>query len=265
MYLKLLVYGPYGSGKTTLAASADDVEGMAPIFYIDVEAGDTALRNRPTLDRVGVTSVGQLNKVLEFLRLHCRLRRDPQQAGSRERLAELESSFRGETVLPENVTLWNTVAIDSMSEVHKLMMYQLLGIQTTNARIDVEPAAPEFKEWGSASEMLRILIRSLRDLPLNTIFVCPEQESEDESGGRKRLVKKPNLPGKLSGDVQGFVDMVGYLALANSEEGQRRRLYIQPGPTFAAKNRFSQVKVPFIDEPTMAQIYGLAFPEKASR
>jgi hypothetical protein len=52
---------------------------------------------------------------------------------------------------------------------------------------------------------------------------------------------------------------VGYMqAGPGGEDGKiTRRLHLQPGRTFLAKNRFGNVTVPYIDNPSMAEIYRL--------
>ena len=75
------------------------------------------------------------------------------------------------------------------------------------------------------------------------------------------------MTGKLSSQVQGFMDMVGYLvakpvgAQAEGEDAESggdkkmaRRLYVQPIGNFAAKCRFSSFKGTYFDNPTMETI-----------
>lgn len=262
--IKLLIYGAYGGGKTTLAASADDVESLRDVLFIDAESGDLSLEDRPWLDRIRINKYSQLARIHEFLKLHCRFR----DARDEARLRELEAKFRGyapdegesleeyrkrlPNLLPEPKH-YRTVVLDSLSEVNKYCMYQLTGIVIGDRALDVEPDAPEYKEWGQSSEMTRLLVRSLRDLPMTVIFVCSMQEKEDE---KKKIFRSPNLPGKLGGEVQGFLDVVGFLnAVQVGDEGKVvRRLYITPGETFGAKNRFVGNTVRFVDNPTMQSL-----------
>jgi len=89
---------------------------------------------------------------------------------------------------------------------------------------------------------------------MHVLFVASQMMVEDE---RRRQLKRPNFPGKLSGEVQGYVDIVGYLVSAPSEEGARvRRLYISPGQTFQAKNRLG-FQEDFIESPTIGKLFGL--------
>jgi hypothetical protein len=261
-----MVYADYGVGKTTFASSSCDVEGMRDIFFVDAEAGDMSLSDRPDIDVVRVTSYSQMARIQEYLRLHCQWR-DQYEFGSsveirdaaRDELITLETRFRDLGPDDDPITepkLYRTVIVDSLSEVQKYCMYQLLGIKVGAQRLDVETPAPEWAEWGKQADMIRLLVRTFRDLPMNVIFVCSEQVGEDE---KKRRIRKPNLSGKLAGEVQGFLDTVGYMVLFKGEDGEyKRRLYLRPGQTFSAKHRLPGNTTAYIDDPTMAKLRALA-------
>jgi hypothetical protein len=247
-YQNILIYGAYGSGKTTLAGSAQDVGSMKDVLFISAESGDRSLVTWPGMTVVRISTYSQLARIFEWMTVHCRYR----DANDIEKLAKHEALITG--VVPENPKRFYTVAIDSLTEVQKYLMYQLLGIQL-GSRLDLPPDSPEFKEWGQSSEMVQLLVRSFRDLPVNTIFVAAMQEVENE---KKQQLKRLNLPGKLATNVQGFLDVVGYLATAKDGDGGTiRRLYITEGPTWQAKHRFPGVKVDYIEDPTMAKLLAL--------
>ena len=247
-YLKALIYGPWGAGKTTFASTAIDVAPMGRVLFIDAESGDMSL-NGLDLDVIRINKFSQLARVYEFLRLHCRAR----DTEDTEKLKQLQERFRGPVKPNEKPVIYNTVVVDSLSEVQKYIMYQLLSIDIEHTTLDNAVDTPEFKEWGQSAEMVRLLVRSFRDLPMHVIFVCPEQEAEDNG----RIVRRPSLPGKLAGEVQGFVDIVGYLRANTTEDGVVRRLYLRNGPTFAAKHRFRGVDVAYLDSPTMKSLLDL--------
>lgn len=254
-WLKILLYGEYGVGKTYLAGTSSDVPHMKDVLYVDAEAGGLTLRNfRDRVDRIRITNYQQLARVQEYLRLHCRARDD----GNLEQLRSLQSKVMGESLYqPDRVRQYRTVILDSLSELQKFCMYLLTGIQIGQIPLDVPPGTPEWKEWGQSAEMVRLLVRTFRDLPMHVIFVASEMIAEDD---RKQHHRRPNLPGKLSGEVQGFLDVVGWYASVPGEEGKMsRRLYLQPGRTFQAKNRFG-VQIPYLDNPTMPSLYSLIEP-----
>lgn len=260
-YMKLLVYGEYGAGKTVLAASSDDLPEMKEVLYIDAEAGDLALSDRPHLDVVRIKKYAELARVYEYLRLHVRLR-DEGTPEALAKLADMERRLKGLDQAPESPTLYQTVVIDSLTEVQTYLMYQLLGMDPDNWALDAIPQTPEWGEWRSSSDMIQLLARQFRDLPLHVIVVLSQQEVED----KRQMLKRINLPGKLASRIQGFWDMVGYLVSIKDGEGNtRRRLYLNKvDNSFQAKHRFRHITVDYVDEPSIAKLLDLAKQEWAA-
>jgi len=260
-YMKLLVYGEYGAGKTVLAATADDVPTMKEVLYIDAEAGDLALSDRPHLDVVRIKKYAEIARIYEYLRLHVRLR-DEGTPEAFAKLAEMERRLKGLDQAPATPTLYQTVVIDSLTEVQTYLMYSLLGMDPDNWALDAIPQAAEWSEWRSSSDMIQLLSRQFRDLPMHVIVVLSQQEVED----KRQLLKRINLPGKLASKIQGFWDMVGYLAAAKDGENiTRRRLYLNKvDNTFQAKHRFRHIQVDYVDEPTIGKLLDLEKQEWAA-
>jgi len=251
-YLKAMVYGPYGVGKTVLSSTAQDVPEMRDTLVISAESGDLSIADRDDIDVIPISSYKQLSKVYEYLRRHCQLR----DKGDLKSLAKLQQQLRpDEKVTRKNLKQYRTVIVDSLTELHKYCMYQLLGIEIGAFDLDMEPDNPQFAEWGKSGEMIRLFVRTLRDLPMHVIFVAAERTHEDE---KKRRFFSPALPGQLSKDVQGFLDVVGYLRAGKAADGQgalTRRLYIQPDDRYDAKCRIRALDgITHFDNPTIADI-----------
>jgi hypothetical protein len=251
-WLKILIYGVYGVGKTFLSVTADEVEEMRDVLFINAESGELSIPDG--IDKVDVYNYATVARVFEFLRLHVRYRDEKNEKG----LKELQDRLFDRTKLkdPDRIRHFRTVIIDSLTEVQTYLMYQLLNVNPDKWMLDVTPESPEFKEWGQSSEMIQLLVRLFRDLKMNVIFVTSEQEVSDNN----KLLKRPNLPGKLAGKVQGFLDVVGYLDAATNADGDIvRRLWMQPGrEKFQAKHRFrNHPTLRFIDDPTMQDLHNL--------
>lgn len=247
-YLKLLVYGDYGVGKTTLAGSSAEVPSMEDILLLDAEAGDLSLNQYDNIDVIRVSSYKQIGQVEQFLKQHCLARENNDKA----RLIEMEATLKG--VDPSTITTpkkYNTVLVDSLTEVEAFCMNQLLGI-TLTTRIDEETAVAEWPEFRRNFQMIQRFVRTFRDLPMNVVMVCSSSYVQDE---HKRFNYAPSMTGKLSGAIQGFFDMVGFYVIVKSDDGKpMRRLFVQPIDKFAAKNRFANFKSAWFDNPTMESI-----------
>jgi hypothetical protein len=151
--------------------------------------------------------------------------------------------------------------VDSLSEAEQYCLNQLLGV-TDTTKLDEDPNAAEFKEYKQNHTMILRLVRNFRTLPMNIIFTCAEHYVQNET---KKMKYTPALTGKLSKQVQGFMDMVGYLVIGQkkAEEGkepeQVRRLYVTPSPRgdFDAKHRYTSFKGDYFDNPSIEKILEL--------
>lgn len=245
-YLKMLVYAGYGVGKTLLAGTSADVPQMQDVFMISAEAGDLTLNRYDNIDVVVAKSFDDVARIQEFLKRHCKWR-DSDADEDIQRLIEEEQKFRDEDI--EEPKRYRTCIIDSLSEVETYCMYQLTGV-SDNTRLDEEVQSAEWSEYKKQHTMIQRLVRAFRDLPMNVIFTCAQAYVQDEN---KRKTYAPALTGKLSSQVQGFMDVVGYLTVQDAKEDGTvpRRLHIQPSPSgrYEAKNRFPGYKQRYIDIP----------------
>lgn len=257
-WINFLVYGNYGCGKTFLTSTAVSVPEMRDVLLIDAEAGDMTLmgeskiHNFEDINTIRVKDFKQVARVQEFLRIHCKLRDEGDTGG----LRDLEARLKG--VEPDEIDeprKYYTVIIDSLAEVEAYCLNQLLGVSELT-RLDEEAIAAEWSEYKKNRTMILRLVRGFRDLPMHVLITCPAQYQQDET---KRMLWSLSLTGKLSSQVQGAMDVVGFLTTLQPETENApipRRLYVQPikGNKFDAKCRFSSFKGSHFDNPTMGTI-----------
>lgn len=303
-WMNMLVYGAFGDGKTHLVGTAALVPEMRDILYISLEGGEKTLREITRLCKqnnidpkcvmvMPIQTYRQFAQMYETLKRHVQYR----DSNNLDGLRMVEAQLRGVELLQKSgwqptstdpakviaemsnaiIQLSNnkekvkelipeprkfrTVIIDSLTEAQKYCMYQILGIDPLKQKLDVEPDSAEWKDWGSSREMIQFLVRRFRDLDIHTLLVAAVDEEQD---AKKRIYYEPMLPGKLSKDVRGLVDIVGYIKKVPMEGGTKvvRRLFLEGGDyagvNIAAKHRFgSALKAQFIDNPTMQTLYDL--------
>ncbi len=266
-WLKILIYGKHGAGKTTLAGSAADLDQMNDIFMINVESGEMVFADNERIqhpDRIDIADVSnfkQAAKMYEFLSSHIALwkRVDAGGADGEQALLKIrqyEAALRGvevdEVVKPKR---YRTVIVDSLTELEAYCMYGLLGIhgEFDLGQIDDDMKTAEFAEYKKNNNMVNLLVRAFRDLPMHVIILCGQTYNQDE---QKKFHYAPHLTGKLATQIQGYFDVVGYLAVgaANDKGDSPRRLYVQPVGKWDAKNRRSSYREAFFDNPTMTSI-----------
>lgn len=220
-YINIMIYGDTGVGKTVLAGSASVVEDMSPVLLIDIEGGTLSLEQTyPNVEAVPVKSWRKMQEVYDEL-------------------------YRGGTG-------YKTVIIDSLTETQKFSMSTIMSdlIASEPGR---DPDIPSQREWGKSIEQIRRLVRGFRDLPMNTIFTALQQQDKDPRSGM--LLTKPSLPGKLAGEVPGFLDIVVYYYMKMVDSEQKRFILTAKTDKEVAKDRSGRLPM-VLDAPTMERIYG---------
>lgn len=216
--LKMLVFGPYGSGKTRLVSSAIDDPRTAPAILLNFEGGESSIAGLD-IDTVKIEDWEGYNEIFDYL----------------------QRADHG----------YKSVVIDSITETHIFALFKILDEEGAKRR---NSNHIEQGDYGTASVQLRRLIRAFRDLPMNLLITALEREELD---AREGYVKKPALSGRLADEIPGIVDVVGYLTMGTDEDNVVRRvLVLQNYPKIRSKVRIppSIVAPDEILEPTVTKI-----------
>jgi hypothetical protein len=218
--------------------------------------------------------MAQLVKLYSFLQNHCRAR----DKGDEEMLIRMQNAvFHGDidaTGAPNNPNLYegerlrryHTVIIDSLTEVEAQNLATTLNLDAQGIEVGGDTQTAGWDEYRKNNHTMQRNVRAMRDLDLNVIFICAQSYTQDEL---KRFHYGPAMTGKLATQIQGFVDVVGWLIVGlNEAQKPVRRLAVQPhtGPKADAKNRFAKYKEPYFEDPTMEDLMvGFGLIEKAKK
>lgn len=247
-YVKVLVYGDYGVGKTVMVGSSVDVDYMRDVLLINIEAGTKSIAKSGAVehhDEISIVNVGNYEQfvyVYDWLHAYTTAR----DAGDKERLTKIMSRIPG----MDPRRKFRTVIIDSLSELESMNMSRILGSDMSDLLQDLPKT--EFSDYGKNRNMMHKIIRAYRNLPMHVLVTCSAQWDQDE---KKKYGHTLNLTGKLSKDVQGFMDIVGFMQIVTDADGKRvRRLNLQSSGQFDAKSRLTPDNVRSIDEPSMSKL-----------
>lgn len=226
-FINMLVYGTPGAGKTVLAGSADAVVEMSPVLFIDVEGGTFSLRERyPDVDVVRVKTWKDLQRIYD-------------------ELFAMKHKYK-------------TVVLDSLSEIQKFSMYNIMT-DLVSEHPDRDEDVPGMREWGKNIEQIRKFVRAYRDLPMHTIFTA--LSAADKNAKTGLMLHKPALSGKLAMEVGGFVDVLVYMYTKEVESEIRRLMLTTNTDEYVAKDRSDSLP-PVVTDPDMATLYEYMFEDK---
>jgi len=144
-YMKVLVCGDPGSGKTLLSSTFPNP------YFASAEGGmmSVASRHVPYMDVRSSDSLLELGKVLK-------------------QKPEVREQILGVPV--------DTIVIDTIDEVQKIFMKERNKTQKNDSF--------SVKDYGWLNENLQALVRGFRNLDMNVIFTCHLKEQKDEDLGR---------------------------------------------------------------------------------
>lgn len=153
---------------------------------------------------------------------------------------------------------YQTVVLDSITEIHRMLVDehagQILSKQTSSKQ------SSGYGMWNDVQRAMGRFLRYFRDLPMHTIYTALEIEEKDITGKR---IFTPDLFGKMSARLAGYVDAVFYYTIQIKKDGNDdnvktlRFLLTQPTDVIIAgyrKDPASKVQLERFEKPDFSVI-----------
>ena len=217
--LKVLLYGPSGTGKTSLASTASTVAELGPVLYVDLERGTAPAAKFGNLDNMLVVQPATYSEFADLLLKVNNAKDKP----------------------------FNTVVIDTVDRLQELIK---LHFADANPR-------DSFAMWAAAYDKVLDLVNTVAfDLGLN--IVCITHESREVVETERLSQIAPDFEGKKSfKKLPAIFDIIGRMTWEDVGEAGEEQLItvlnVKSASNILTKTRFDNMP-PMIGNPSFEKI-----------
>ena len=230
--MKILLYGPSGTGKTELSSTFPNPH------FVDLDNGMLSLAG----------------KDIKYVTISSRETTDPDfLAIPKGDVYAKRDAYTKAVKLIEywanNLKAGDTLIVDSFSFLNEYAVDYVLRL--------ANQATPRIQDWGAAQGMLINILEQINDVECNVIIVAHNQFVKDEQSGFVSWL--PDTIGKLATKISVYFDEVYLTGVERGKGGEREKIiyYIETVPTRATTAK-SRLKLPNrIDDPTYEKLIKL--------
>lgn len=206
-YVKILVYGRNGMGKTRFASTA------ANCLIVDIHEEGTRSAKGSGAKKFSVEKWADIGDIYWYLK-----------AGNHP---------------------YEAVALDTLTAMNRLCLNMVMG-EAEDRDPNREIGMPDRRSYGRAGELMRNQLLAFRNLPMHVIFTAQERVISDEDGDEP-VLHTPDLPAGSRGIAMGSVGIIGRIyqqqvKIRNKKtkaitERWEVRMLVGPHDTFDTKDR----------------------------
>lgn len=231
----LMFVGPPGGGKTWLAASASNVEGLYPVLHIDLEGSTQGTLVGLDPDRIDI-----LRPMEEFEASKVY----PKTVAVLEGLLTKQHKYKTVIIDPADV-LQRWARAYGHEATNKFAQWEFLDDELTNP--------PTYDKSGN--RLSRGLFHRLKSADFLTILVVHDKQEYDEDG---TLVNDTFLwQGQGKSKLGGIPDLIGIITRTTTGGKGKSTMKVGSSTRAASKNRYEASVPAKIESPTLADIYAL--------
>jgi hypothetical protein len=186
-YLKVLVYGAPGAGKTTLACSGHAHPKMGKTVVANIEGGMLSVSKTSALTTDQLRTMAELEELFACI-------------------AHRKAGF-------EDV---RTIVIDSGTELQTVLLDEIVDdASKRGGKARTGPDDVQLQDYGTCTKRMQRLFRQFRDLPCHVIVTALVREvfppATRQRPNPAPVTAHPDFTRKLSNSVMGYFDHVWYM------------------------------------------------------
>jgi hypothetical protein len=239
--IKGIIHGPPGSGKTRLAASANEVPEMREVVVVSLSGGAKMTLTESQHD--GIDLENELRRASDAEAI----------------IWKIKSRAKGY----ENV---RTLILDDASEVVKCELAEIVKEANERGQRDSKDET-QLRDFMIRQSRIFRLLRMARDLPINVFLTCWSREqfakADKDKPGAKPIAIVPDFPDSIVPTLMGYYDACWYLH--HDGATGKRTLITQKHGLYDCKTRGLEFAkrlgmqkdgkfVPFLEDPSMEKI-----------